>query len=117
MSIRWDGTVVPCCFDFFNTYILGDVKKKGLREIWNDSPMLKLRGSMFDGTYQSINMLCKSCVILHLEPVLGVPAGMRSAVKDAVTNLMGMRAERYLIKAAKFLRSSYSLKIDNREKI
>lgn len=112
MSICWDGTVVPCCFDFFKTYVLGNVRDKSIKEIWNDEPMRRLRQSMQDGTYQTVNKLCKSCVILHLDPVLGVPAGMRSAVKDAITNFMGMKAERYLIKITKKLKPSYSLKID-----
>ena len=112
MSVYWDGTVVPCCFDFFKTYVLGDVNKKTLKEIWNDEPMVKLRRSMLDGTYKTTNRLCNGCVILHLDPVLGVPAGMRTAVKDAITNIVGMRAEKYLIKFAKKIRPSYSLRID-----
>lgn len=114
MSICWDGTVVPCCFDFFKTYTLGNVNKKPLKEIWNDRPMVALRKSMLNGSYGRLNKLCNNCVILHLEPVLGVPAGMRTAVKDVITNLIGMRSEKYLIKFAKKITPSYSLKIEGR---
>ena len=113
MSICWDGTVVPCCFDFFKTYVLGNVNETSLKEIWNDKPMLALRESMINGTYGQLNRLCIGCVILHLDPVLGVPAGMRTCVKDAITNLISMRAEKYLIKFAKKIRPSYSLGIDD----
>jgi radical SAM protein with 4Fe4S-binding SPASM domain len=112
MSICWDGTVVPCCFDFFKTYTLGNVNKKSLEEIWNDQPMTALRESMLNGSYKDLNKLCNGCVILHLDPVLGVPAGMRTAVKDAITNLIGMNAEKHLIRFAKKIKPSYSLKID-----
>jgi radical SAM protein with 4Fe4S-binding SPASM domain len=112
MSICWDGTVVPCCFDFFKTYVLGNVKEQSIREIWNGEPIVKLREGMLNGTYKTINKLCNRCVILHLEPILGVPAGMRTAVKDAITNLIGMHTEKYLIMLAKKIRPSYSLKVD-----
>lgn len=112
MSICWDGTVVPCCFDFFKTYTLGNVNERSLKEIWNDKPMVALRESMLNGTYRDLNKLCVDCVILHLEPVLGVPAGMRTVVKDTITNIIGMGTEKYLIKFAKKIKPSYSLGID-----
>lgn len=113
MSICWDGTVVPCCFDFFKTYVLGDVNKSTLKEIWNGKPMLELRSSMLDGTYKSMNKLCNNCVILHLDPVLGIPAGMRTTIKDSMTLLFGLQYEKYFIKIAKKIKSGYSLQIDD----
>jgi len=111
MSIRWDGTVLPCCFDFFNTYTLGNVKERSLRQIWNDEPMRQLRKSMLDGTYTDVNPLCEQCVILTLDPILGLPAGMRAAFADSVTNLLGIGLEKYLIKLAKWVQPSFSLDI------
>ena len=35
VNINYDGTVVPCCFDFNGSFVLGDVKKQTLQEIWN----------------------------------------------------------------------------------
>ena len=112
MSICWDGTVVPCCFDFFKTYILGNVNQKTLKEIWNDKPMIQLRHSMLNNTYMSFNKLCKDCVILHIDPVLGIPSGIKTTIKDTITNLIGIKTEKYLIKVAKKLSPSYSLWID-----
>ncbi|MHC4487640.1 MAG: radical SAM/SPASM domain-containing protein [Planctomycetota bacterium] len=113
MSICWDGTVVPCCFDFFNNYVLGNVKEKSLKDIWNDEPMLKLRRAMLDGTYHALDPICKDCVILYLDAILGVPAGMRTAVKDMITNFLGTRIEKSIVKCAKKIKPSYSLRIDN----
>jgi len=113
MSMRWDGTVVPCCFDYSNNYVLGNVKEKNLKDIWNDEPMLKLRRAMLDGTYHTLDPICKDCVILYRDAILGVPAGMRTAVKDAITNLIGMRAEKHLIRFTRKIKPSYSLRIDN----
>lgn len=114
MSICWDGTVVPCCFEYFNNYVLGNVKEKSLKDIWNDEPMLKLRRAMLDGTYHALDPTCEDCAILYLDAILGIPAGMRTAVKDAITNLVGMRAEKYLIMLAKKIKPSYSLRIENK---
>jgi len=112
MTILWDGTIVPCCFDFFKTYPLGNVSEESLDDVWNGEKMQKLRASMLDNSYSSVNSLCNGCVIPHLNPVLGVPAGMRSAIKDAITNTIGISAEKKLKKVAKSLTSSYSLKVE-----
>ena len=112
MTILWDGTIVPCCFDFFKTYPLGNISEQTLDEAWNGEKMQKLRSSMLDGTYSSVNSLCNGCVIPYLNPVLSVPAGMRSAIKDAITNMLGISAEKSLKKAAKLITSTYSLKVE-----
>ncbi|KJU81311.1 Fe-S oxidoreductase [Candidatus Magnetobacterium bavaricum] len=112
MSICWDGTVVPCCFDFLKTYVLGNIHEKSLKEIWNDKPMVNLRKGMLDGTYAQINKLCKGCVIVHLTPIVGIPAGMRTTVKDSLTNIFGIRYEKTFKRIAKMLNSSYSLKVE-----
>lgn len=111
MSIHWDGTVVPCCFDFSKAYTLGNVQEKTLREIWNDEPMLRLRRSMLDGSYRLVNKLCDGCVVLGLAPVLGVPVGLRAAVADAITNVIGFQAEKLMIRIAKKITPSFSLDV------
>ena len=70
--------------------------------------------SNYDNTFHSVNKLCDGCIIPHLKPVLGVPAGMRSAVKDSLTNIIGISAETKLKNIAKSLTSSYSLKVENK---
>lgn len=111
MSICWDGTVVPCCFDFFKNYILGNINEKPILEIWNDTPMIKLRESMLNKTYLEINKLCDKCVILHTRNVLGIPAGMRSVIRYTLTKQFGFKVEKLLIKLASRVGSDYALKV------
>lgn len=63
MTILWDGTVVPCCFDFNGRYKLGNIKEKTLKEIWNDKPMQELRNEFISGNVK--NSLCRNCEFLY----------------------------------------------------
>lgn len=60
--ILWDGRVVPCCNDYDGLYILGDVKHKSLKEIWNDKPMLELRKQQIKNQLKN-NKLCCNCTV------------------------------------------------------
>ena len=53
-----DGRVGPCCMDFPNRIILGDLREKTLPEIWNDEPIRRLRREMTEGPSDT----CKYCV-------------------------------------------------------
>ena len=60
MVVAYDGTVMPCCADWYMKWIIGDAKKSDLKEIWKSQKMRKLR--------QLINELkldefepCKNC--------------------------------------------------------
>lgn len=61
MSIRWDGRVVPCCRDYDNHEILGDVTKESLLEIWNGKRFQGLRREHLDGKFEN-SILCAKCV-------------------------------------------------------
>ncbi|MBU0999522.1 radical SAM protein [Patescibacteria group bacterium] len=113
VSIRWDGTVIPCCFDFFNGYILGDVKEKRLKEIWNDQPMIKLRKAMIENKATQIYPLCDGCIIRNSKPVFGIPAGMRSAIGNNACSVLGNNLEKIIIKLAKKISPSFPLEIDS----
>jgi len=63
MTILWDGRVVPCCFDYDAKYVLGDLKKQTLRDIWNGAPMKELRRQFEADAVQCD--LCKNCLSLH----------------------------------------------------
>lgn len=52
-----DGRVGPCCMDFPNRIILGDLNDNSLEEIWNSNEMIKLRESMSREPYD----VCKYC--------------------------------------------------------
>ena len=35
MQVLWDGTVVPCCYDFDGRIFLGDLSRQSVKDIWN----------------------------------------------------------------------------------
>jgi len=112
LSIRWDGKVLPCCFDFFKEYVVGDTNKSTIDEIWNSKKMLKLREAMITGkNYTDLNPLCEDCVIINSGSIFGIPAGMRSAIRYSLIKQFGFKIEKYLIKIASKLSSEYALKI------
>ena len=43
LTIPWDGTVLPCCFDYDSKYPLRNVAENSRWEIWNSTSMQKLR--------------------------------------------------------------------------
>lgn len=57
MTIAWDGTVLPCCYDYDSKYQLGNITEKSLAEIWNDVPMQRLRQE-----FREKNVTCDLCV-------------------------------------------------------
>lgn len=53
-----DGRVGPCCMDFPNRFVLGDLNENSIEEIWNSKPILDLRKQLStDPEYT-----CKFCV-------------------------------------------------------
>lgn len=65
MTVKWDGDVVPCCYDYDKKYVLGNVSQQSLAEIWNGERMQALRREMIND--QVTNPLCKNCE--HLREV------------------------------------------------
>lgn len=63
LSILWDGTVVPCCYDFDKKVVLGNIKEKTLSEIWNGEPMQALRAEFRSNRLE--NPLCRDCPKLY----------------------------------------------------
>lgn len=60
MVITWDGKVIPCCYDYDAKYILGDVNKQTLKEIWNSKRMQRFRKENLTNIYPQ-GHLCKTC--------------------------------------------------------
>jgi radical SAM protein with 4Fe4S-binding SPASM domain len=69
MTIRSDGTVVPCCYDLTTQLKMGNVMNDSLKNIWNNSDYDKLRVSIKSKKYISI---CKNCNVVR-SPVYLVP--------------------------------------------
>jgi len=43
LMVNADGNVIPCCYDYSEDLILGSVSDQSIREIWDGTPMQKLR--------------------------------------------------------------------------
>lgn len=72
MSIKWDGTVVPCCVDLAGEMPMGDVNKESLLDIWNSPSIVNLRKKITTKHYDEVP-LCRGCDILWKEQILGIP--------------------------------------------
>ena len=61
ISIRWNGDVVPCCYDLVSMMVMGNVLKDDPEEIWNNKKYRQLREDI-----HSFNPpeLCKNCEVL-----------------------------------------------------
>lgn len=60
MAICWDGSVVACCMDYQGEYVIGDLKKQSIFEIWNSKEMQALRQKHVFGKINEVE-LCKNC--------------------------------------------------------
>jgi len=62
-QIMANGDVLGCCPSWVNNYKLGNLKKKSLKEIWNDKPAQEFRKSILDGSFRFCNE--NSCPMLQ----------------------------------------------------
>lgn len=60
LNILVNGDVVPCCVDYDGKYILGNIMKESISEIWNSEGMKSLRRFHISGRKNEIE-LCKHC--------------------------------------------------------
>jgi len=63
VTITWDGSVVPCCFDFDKRYELGNAGSESLQQIWQGQRMRALRQEFITG--EVTNPLCRNCSSLR----------------------------------------------------
>ncbi|MBI5849281.1 MAG: SPASM domain-containing protein [Nitrospirae bacterium] len=57
LYVNHDGRVGPCCMDFPDRYILGNINHSNLEQIWNSFPILKLRKEVRSNP----SAVCKYC--------------------------------------------------------
>jgi radical SAM protein with 4Fe4S-binding SPASM domain len=63
LSITWDGSVVPCCYDYDRKVVLGNIGQQTLAEIWNGERMRALREEFRSNAVN--NPLCRQCPKLY----------------------------------------------------
>ena len=73
LNIYWNGTVVPCCEDVHGRYLLGNIKKTSLRELWNGKKMQNLRKKNFQKKREQIK-ICRTC--LYPQPTISQAIGI-----------------------------------------
>lgn len=72
VSIRWNGDVVPCCYDLTSRAVMGNVHHTALETIWNDAPYRALRQSIAEMRFIP---LCENCNVVKPNAYLVPKAG------------------------------------------
>jgi len=58
--VLWNGDFVPCCMDFDGKMVLGNLRNKNLKDIWNSAKIISMRKDQVENNYH--NPLCKNCL-------------------------------------------------------
>lgn len=62
MCILFNGDVIVCCHDWQRLMVLGNVKEKSLREIWNSEESKRVKRLILERQYSDIPA-CKDCSV------------------------------------------------------
>ena len=60
LQVLWTGEVVPCCYDFNGTMVLGDVRRQSIEEIWHGERYQAIRRAHAEGRFSEWP-LCIKC--------------------------------------------------------
>ena len=60
LQVLWTGEVVPCCYDFNGTMVLGDLREQSIEEIWHGRPYQAIREAHETGDFADWP-LCIKC--------------------------------------------------------
>jgi len=61
MVIAYNGDVVLCCEDMARKVVLGNVRDRTLREVWNSDRALEVLGQIYQGRPSPDGFICKRC--------------------------------------------------------
>ena len=67
MTIRWNGDVVPCCFDLTSQHVLRNVLDDSIVSIWNSPAYQELREGIRRRTFIE---LCSNCNVVRKDVYL-----------------------------------------------
>ncbi len=65
VTILADGRVAMCCFDSEGEYILGDVRKQTIGEIWHSEEFLQVRRQLFERDFDKLSLCARCDYIRH----------------------------------------------------
>lgn len=60
IQVQWDGLVVPCCFDYNSSVVLGDLNKQTLRNVLESKEYNDFRKAHLEGRF-SLYPFCDAC--------------------------------------------------------
>jgi len=63
-TLRWDGTINPCVYDFDGAHILGDIKEESFGQIWTGQRYGTMR-RQFRNNWESI-AICNQCTYAYV---------------------------------------------------
>jgi len=95
LTVRWNGQVGSCCGDLRGENLLGDLKEKSLREIWNDAPMITLREKHIKGEIDDLKA-CRACGYLKSKTVGGIYTVGFSGLTSLPRKVLGIKGYRRL---------------------
>jgi len=78
MTIRWNGDLVPCCYDLTGRYLIGNIHEHDLDTLWNNQKFQKLRWSIDKMTF---NPLCGNCGVVVPKVFLAIKPEFRAAMR------------------------------------
>lgn len=67
ITIRWNGDVVPCCYDLTSQMVMGNILQEEPEQIWNNQRYQKLRQ---DITEWRPPELCRNCPVVFSQKVM-----------------------------------------------
>jgi len=94
-QIQWDGVVVPCCYDYNNAIVLGNVSSQTVSEVLKGEPYRRLRGAHRSGEFERFPY-CNSCDQLceHKEALVYTTAPKhKNRTKEDIVKSPNTRAE------------------------
>jgi len=77
-TIRWDGSIVACCYDLINQYVIGNILNENLEIIWNNDNFLRLRQSI---DHKKFIPLCVHCNVVQPNTYLSLKKNVFSSKK------------------------------------
>ena len=84
LQIQWNGLVVPCCYDYDSTMVLGDLTRQSIEEILTGEPYAKLRKAHIDGNF--LGYSCNQCDQLNKRDDVLVYTSNAKEVSVGATN-------------------------------
>ncbi|HAZ10421.1 MAG TPA: hypothetical protein DCY56_04870 [Candidatus Omnitrophica bacterium] len=68
LTVTWEGKVLPCCFDFDASMVVGDIHNEDLKSIWRNERFSLIRKKVYSGSIQ----MCNNCTSVSLQKKVNI---------------------------------------------